>query len=96
MNAKVQEQPAEPAKKIRKKNETVVYVGPTITGLAMQNTTFNNGIPEKLQGLIKERPILGNLLIPISSLSAALGEISRKEGAAFTAFKAALKGEKTE
>lgn len=90
MSAKVQ--PGEPVKK-EKKVELVVYVGPTLNGIATQNTTYNNGVPETLQKEIKERPILGNLLIPIRDLSRALGEISKKDGAVYTAFQAALKGE---
>jgi hypothetical protein len=61
--------------------ETMVYVGPTIIGVAVQNTFFNNGIPDALKAAIADAPIIGNLLIPISKLPMALKEIENKQGA---------------
>ena len=62
-------------------NEKVVYVGPSITGVVVQNTIFNNGIPAALKAAIDEAPIIGNLLIPISKLPMALKEIASQQGA---------------
>jgi hypothetical protein len=61
--------------------EAVVYVGPTIIGVAKQNTVYNNGIPAALKAAIEESPIIGNLVIPTNKLPMALKEIASKQGA---------------
>ncbi len=61
--------------------EKVMYVGPTITGVVIQNTIFSNGIPDTLQAVINDMPSIGNLLVPISKLPDALTQINSKQGA---------------
>lgn len=61
----------------------MVYVGPTIAGIVVQNTIFNNGISSLLKEAIKEMPGLESLLVPISELPSAMKEINSKKGALY-------------
>lgn len=70
--------------------ETVVYVGPSILGVANRNTVYNNGLPQELQDAIKKEPAFKNLLVPISQLSAAGSDIANKRGAAYTFYEKAM------
>lgn len=85
----VNDKTAQPASKkaSQKKNsasrEIVVYLGPTIAGVVVQNTVFNNGITAALKTAIEEEPSIGNLLVPISKLPYALKEINNKNGAMY-------------
>lgn len=54
--------------KINKTAGTVVYCGPTIPGVAKQNTFYTNGIPETLMEAIKKNPAMGGLVIPLAQL----------------------------
>nr|DAH03583.1 MAG TPA: hypothetical protein [Caudoviricetes sp.] len=78
------------------KANTVVYIGPTINGVAIENTTFNNGISPELQAAIKRCPAIGNLCIPVRELSGALKQLSSQKGSVFEMYKAALKYQKGE
>lgn len=52
--------------------EAVMYIGPNVTGVAIKGTLYKNGkIPERLEKKIKEIPVLGSLLIPVSNLTQA-------------------------
>ena len=57
------------------KNETLVYVGPTIKGVVKRDTFFNHGISEELKKAIKEKPVLGSLVVPLSHFPNAKKEI---------------------
>lgn len=72
------------------KPETVVYVGPSILGVANHNTVYNNGLPQELQDAIEKEPAFKNLIIPISQLSAAGSDIANKRGAAYTFYEKAM------
>lgn len=54
--------------------ETVVYCGPTIPGVATQNTFYNNGIPVALEEEIEKYPPMRGLVIPLEDLP----EVSKK------------------
>ena len=47
---------------------TVVYVGPTVPGVANQNTFYTNGIPTPLAEAITKNPSMGGLVIPLDQL----------------------------
>lgn len=68
----------------------IVYVGPTIPGVANRNTVFDGSLPQSLQTAIQETPIIGNLVIPISRLSDALTQIRTKSGSIYTIYQKAL------
>lgn len=67
----------------------VVYVGPTIIGVAARNTTYS-AIPDALQEASKTAPYLLGLCVPVSRLSMALTQIQRAEGSFYTLYQKAL------
>lgn len=73
--------------------EAVVYVGPSLAGIATRNTTYNNGLPEGLEKYIEKKPIMAKLLVPVSKLATALKEINSGTGAYAAYYKDAQKGE---
>lgn len=73
------------------KTETVVvYVGPTIPGVANHNAVFNNGLPKGMQDAIEKEPAFKNLLVPVAQLAAATGDIANKRGATYVFYEKAL------
>lgn len=56
------------AKKTEQTAGTVVYVGPTVPGVANQNTFYSNGIPTPLTEAIAKNPAMGGLVIPLDQL----------------------------
>lgn len=68
----------------------IVYVGPTIIGVATRNTTYD-GIPESLQAAIQTAPFFRDLCVPVSGLAAAMDQIRKRNGAIYTLYKKALK-----
>lgn len=70
--------------------ERLVYVGPSILGVAYHNTVFNNGVPQELQTAMDEEPAFKNLLVPIGQLAAVGSDIANKRGAAYIFYEKAL------
>ena len=60
------------AKKTEQTAGTVVYVGPTVPGVANQNTFYSNGIPTPLTEAIAKNPAMGGLVIPLDQLPDAM------------------------
>lgn len=73
--------PAKPGK--------VVYVGPTITGVATRNAVYAD-LPESLSRAIQATPYLGGLCVPIPQLSGALEQLDRRQGGIYTLYTKAL------
>ena len=67
----------------------IVYVGPTIIGVATRNTTYD-GIPEALQAAIQTAPFFRDLCVPVSDLADAMAQIRTRSGAIYTMYKKAL------
>ncbi len=72
------------------KAEKVVYVGPTIPGVASHNTIYNNGLPKELTDAQDKEPAFKALVVPLSALSNALREINGKTGATYVFYEKAL------
>ncbi|MCD8294679.1 MAG: hypothetical protein LUE27_05525 [Clostridia bacterium] len=70
-------------------NETLVYVGPTVVGVAQRNTFFTNGVTRALQDAMDKEPAFRSLVIPLSKLVAAQNDISNKRGSTYVFFKKA-------
>ncbi len=68
----------------------IVYVGPTIPGVASRNTVYDDTPPEALRTAIQNTPFLGNLVVPISGLADAMNQIRTRSGAVYTIYKKAL------
>ncbi len=67
----------------------VVYVGPTIVGVATHNTTYSE-IPQELKKAAETAPYLLSLCVPIRQLSGALAQIRQQKGGIFTFYQKAL------
>ena len=67
----------------------VVYVGPTIIGVATRNTVYSE-IPESLRTAAEAAPYLTGLCVPIATLSDAMTQIRKRNGAIYTLYKKAL------
>lgn len=77
------------AKTAAKTQETMVYAGPTILGVATHNQFFNNGLPEGLKVAMEKEPAIYNLVVPISNLAAVNADIASESGAAYVFYKKA-------
>lgn len=62
-------------KKTEQTAGTVVYVGPTVPGVANQNTFYSNGIPTPLTEVIAKNPAMGGLVIPLDQLPDAMKKL---------------------
>lgn len=67
----------------------VVYVGPTIPGVATRNATYSE-VPESITAAATSAPYLPSLCVPISGLADALKQIAQKRGAIYIFYKQAL------
>lgn len=67
----------------------IVYVGPTIIGVATRNTVYSE-IPDTLQTASQNAPYLIGLCVPIAKLSEAMAQIKNQNGAIYTLYKKAL------
>lgn len=51
-----------------KENEKVMYIGPTIRGVVKHGAVFSGGIPGRLEKLAGKKPIINNLIVPLSDI----------------------------
>lgn len=65
---------------------TVIYCGPTISGIAKQFSTYTNGIPEALANKAAEIPAISALVIPINELPKARAQLGDGAGPIFTIY----------
>lgn len=68
--------------------QVLVYVGPSFKG-AIRGTVYNNGLPDVLKEVIKEKPVIGELLVPISELPLANRELMDADSARNRIFRIA-------
>lgn len=87
----VQETPTKPvAPEKPAKTEPLMYVGPTITGIGIQNRVYTE-IPAGAAEAIAKDPELGNLFIPVREYPKANKMLRERTGYIFSAFTKALK-----
>ena len=67
----------------------VVYCGPTIPGVAVQYTTYTNGTPSALAEAIKEKPVLGGLVVPLDQLPEVRRQFHAGAGRYYTLYRKA-------
>lgn len=72
-----------------KAQEPLMYVGPTIPGIAIQNTVYEP-IPETAMEAAKGLPVFLDLFIPIMKYPDAELQIRKKTGRLYSAFTKAL------
>lgn len=71
--------------------ETVMYIGPNVSGVAVKGTLYKNGkIPKKLKKKIEEIPVLSSLLIPVSKLTQATKDLRDPKSEISTCYVNAL------
>lgn len=78
----VQAEAKQEAKTVAKTQETMVYAGPTILGVATHNQFFNNGLPDGLKTAMEKEPAIYNL-------AAVNADIASQSGAAYVFYKKA-------
>ena len=69
------------AKKETIHKETVIYIGPSIRNVVTTGALYNNGLPDILKKEIESQPIIGSLIVPVSSLAAAKKELATQGSA---------------
>ncbi len=79
---------ATPAK-TKETKSPVMYVGPTVPGLGIQNQVFTE-IPASAQEIIKKEPEVGNLFIQITKYPEANVMLRERKGYIYSAFNKAL------
>ncbi len=57
-----------------KENGRVMCIGPTIHGVVKNGAVFSGGIPKTLERLTREKPIMKNLIVPLSGIVQAKKE----------------------
>ena len=67
----------------------VVYCGPTVPGVAVQYTVYTNGTPTALAEAIKEKPILGGLVVPLDKLPEVRRQFHDGAGRYYTLYRKA-------
>lgn len=80
---------AEPKPKAKAVRRPVMYVGPTVHGIGIQNQVLSE-IPVSAKEKIKAVPEIGNLFIAIKDYPEANVMIREKRGYIYSAFKKAL------
>lgn len=58
-----------------------MYIGPTIRGVVRHGAAFSGGLPSRVQKLADAKPIINNLIVPVSDLADAIKR-SNEEGTA--------------
>lgn len=66
-------------------NERVMYVGPTVPGIGIQNRVYTE-MPSDARKVIRENPQIGNLFIKIRDYPIANKMIREKKGYIYSAF----------
>lgn len=98
-NEQVTEQPKVTAVTVNKaesKNTKVapvqqlIYVGPTIKGIVVENTVFRNGLPEELKKKMEEVPAMKSLLVGVDNLAKVKAAMNRESSAESLCYKKIL------
>ena len=76
-------------KKTTQATGPVVYCGPTSPGVAVQYTTYTNGTPTALAETIKEKPVLGGLVVPLDKLPEVRRQFHAGSGRYYTLYRKA-------
>jgi len=75
-----------------KTTKTVIYLGPTIRGVAAKGTIYKNGIPDSLKEAKDKDRRLGELIIDIDGLPDAMNELRKKDSRLSMVYKSILEG----
>lgn len=79
--AKAAQEAAAPTKTAKKTGD-LMYLGPTITGVARRGTVFKDGVlPKKAQECIAELPQMDRLFVEVDKMPEAVRELRKKQSA---------------
>ena len=70
---------------VRKESGPLMYVGPTVTGFAIQNRVYSQ-IPKEAQERFRAEPSLRNLFIPVADYPKANKMLRERTGYIYEAF----------
>lgn len=74
--------------KKKKKQEDLMYLGPTIAGVVRHSTVFKNGnFPPRVKQCLEEYPMMKRLFVPLGQLQAAVKELNKGQGALCTIYR---------
>lgn len=79
--------PTKRTKAAQQQEEKMIYLGPTIRGIAMKGTVYVGGIPKIFEDAIKAYPVIKELLVPISQIVEANRMLSDPNSAISTFYK---------
>lgn len=74
-----------------KKEQAVMYLGPSVRGVVKSGAVFSGGIPGKLEKLTMEKPFMKCLIVPLSEIvrvKAAVAVEGTVEAVAYNRVKA--------
>lgn len=74
------------------KQESVVYMGPTVKNVMQEGTVFINGYPEKVKEYLEKHPVAKELVVATSQMAETRKELRIKTSAKATFYKK-MKGE---
>lgn len=72
--------------------KTVMYVGPTIRGVAAEGSLFKNGLPELLKNEMEKQPAIRDLIVPVDRLAEANKELAMPGSALAAVYRKVEKG----
>lgn len=58
-----------------------MYIGPPVRGVVKHGATFSGGLPAGLEKLAAAKPVIKNLIVPVSEIPDAI-RLSGEEGSA--------------
>ncbi len=76
-------------KTVQVQAEPLMYVGPTIRGVAIQNRVYTE-VPQTAKEAMTACPLLSNLFVSVKRYPDAERQIGAKKGSLYVAFDAAL------
>ena len=75
-----------------KEQASLMYLGPTITGVVRHSTNFKNGVlPEKVKKCVEQFPVMKKLFVPVAEMPAAIKELSKEQSALKTIYSQVAK-----
>lgn len=69
-----------------KREEKVMYLGPTIRGVVKNGDVFEGGLPKRLSRVAEQKPIVKNLIVPLTEIVNVKREIEQEGTAEAIAF----------
>lgn len=76
----------------KKKQDNLMYLGPTIVGVVRHSTIFKNGIlPQKVNGCVKQFPAMKKLFVTAEGIPEAVKELKKEQSALGTIYSQVAK-----